>query len=546
MKTQKNVIWLMAAIMMMANHAKAQISNEDYEQTVTPDKAVDFTERIINPGFETSIEGWFNEAGFKTYERATWKGIMDNVCISGNAYLNLFHNEARTGRVVQTLKDIPNGVYAVKAGVFTNTPGANIFANENIVPAEVNETKFYTVFTIVKNHLIDFGYYSSHEKDFWSVVDNFSITYYGNGDDAMLFYEEMTGGVSEEETTAAYEKLNETILAAQSIIDYLGGDDYDNLDKEIQKATDMKDNRQASLPEIYSQTMVLNEMIKSARQFKDTHDLLGRQIEELEQSIRKHRETTASQTLSDAKQLLWDAQDAFYYIDNTTTEEMNQYIKQISHILEILPLPAFIDPNGQPEDYTNHIINPGFEKQMEGWTNEPAFTECKPTNWANMLDGKYMNGTYYMNLFSHPDTGQAGTLYQTISNLPAGVYYIGASVFSNRDGLVFFANNIEIPIPIGPEKPPYGDFYGTYINLEEGEDLTFGVRTNTKVEFWGAVDNFTLTRYEKAESTDIQSVNINPNKYEIFTLSGNKIDHLQKGINIVRDNKGNTRKVFVK
>ena len=42
MKTKKNVIWLMAAIMMMANHTKAQISNEDYEQTVTPDKAVDF------------------------------------------------------------------------------------------------------------------------------------------------------------------------------------------------------------------------------------------------------------------------------------------------------------------------------------------------------------------------------------------------------------------------------------------------------------------------------------------------------------------------
>ena len=545
MKTKRRVIWLMAAMIMM-NGAKAQISNEEYEQTVTPDQAVDFTERIINPGFETSIEGWVNEAGFKTFERATWKGIMDNLCISGNAYLNLFHNEARTGRIVQTLKDIPNGVYAVKAGVFTNTPGANIFANEDIVPAEVNETKFYTVYTIVKNHLIDFGYYSSHEKDFWSVVDNFSITYYGNGDDAKLFYNEKTGGVSEEETDAAYKKLNETIETAESIIDYIGGDDYDSLYKEIQKSTDMAGHQQASISEIYSQTMVLNEMIKRARQFKDTHDLLGKQIDELEQSIRKYKDTTARQTLSDAMQLLWEAQDAFYYIDRTTTEEMNQFIEQIGHFLDILPLPAFIDPNGYPEDYTSHIINPGFEMQMEGWTNEPAFTECTPTNWASMLDGKYMNGTYYMNLFSHPETGQAGSLYQTVSNLPAGVYYIGASVFSNRNGLVFFANDIEIPIPIGPEKAPYGDFYGTYINIEEGEDLTFGVRTNTKVEFWGAVDNFTLTRYTKAESTNIQSVSINSNNCEIFTLSGNKIDRLQKGINIVRDSKGNTRKVFVK
>ena len=99
---------------------------------------------------------------------------------------------------------------------------------------------------------------------------------------------------------------------------------------------------------------------------------------------------------------------------------------------------------------------------------------------------------------------------------------------------------------INEKQPPYGDFYGTYINIEEGEDLTFGVRTNTKVEFWGAVDNFTLTRYTKAESTNIQSVSINSNNCEIFTLSGNKIDRLQKGINIVRDSKGNTRKVFVK
>ena len=546
MKTKKFVLLVMTAITTMAGSVNGQTTNEDYEQTVTPESPMDFTTRIINPGFETGIDGWTNEAGFKTFERATWRGIMDDVCISGNAYLNLFHNEAKTGRIVQTIKDIPNGVYAVKAGIFTNTPGANIFANDNIVPAEVNETKFYTVYTIVENHQIDFGYFSSHEKDFWSVADNFSITYYGNNDDAMQLYQEKNGGYSEEETAAAYEKLKETIQTAQSIIDYIGGDDYDRLDEEIQKAIDMTSHRQSSLSEIYSETMVLNEMIKNGREFKSAHDQLGQLVEELEQSIRKYRDTCSSQTVSDARQLLWDAQDAYYYIDRTTTTEMNQYINQINHMLEILPLPAFIDPDEQPEDYTSHIINPGFENQMEGWTNIPAFTECKPTNWANMLDGKYMSGTYYMNLFSHPDTGQAGTLYQTINNLPAGKYYIGASVFSNRDGLVFFANDIEIPIPIGPEKAPFGDFYGTYIKIEEGESLTFGVRTNTKVEFWGAVDNFTLTRYVKSESTDIQSFNINSNAVEIFTLSGNKIERLQEGINIVRDNKGNTRKVYVK
>ena len=180
MKTKKFVLLVMTAITTMAGSVNGQTTNEDYEQTVTPESPMDFTTRIINPGFETGIDGWTNEAGFKTFERATWRGIMDDVCISGNAYLNLFHNEAKTGRIVQTIKDIPNGVYAVKAGIFTNTPGANIFANDNIVPAEVNETKFYTVYTIVENHQIDFGYFSSHEKDFWSVADNFSITLKAN------------------------------------------------------------------------------------------------------------------------------------------------------------------------------------------------------------------------------------------------------------------------------------------------------------------------------------------------------------------------------
>ena len=154
-------VLLLAAAVLSA----AQTQN-DYEQTVTPESPVDFTSRIQNPDFEQSLSGWVNEAGFVTFERATWGGVKDGRCISGTYYLNLYHSTGLKGRVVQTVKGIPNGVYAVKAGVFTNTAGANIFAENNIVPAVVDATQFYTAYALVEDSTIAFGYYSTHEKDF--------------------------------------------------------------------------------------------------------------------------------------------------------------------------------------------------------------------------------------------------------------------------------------------------------------------------------------------------------------------------------------------
>ena len=540
------LISLTLAVLAIATsqELRAQSQDTDYEQTVTPKSPVDFTSRIQYPDFEQGLTGWVNEAGFVTFERASWNGVMDGKCISGTYYLNLYHSSGLKGRVVQTVKDVPNGVYAVKAGVFTNTPGANIFAGDNIVPAVVNATQFYTAYALVEDSTLELGYYSTHEKDFWSVVDNFSLTYYGNGDDARQLYQEVSGAQEAEALAKIYGRLMEAVDIAEALLDDLGGKYFDDLAAEVRMAREMFERQQATALEIEAQIARLNELISTGRQFKEAHDQLGKLLGELREGIAKYKGAGSPRRLARAAQLLEDMQDAYYYIDLTTTEEMNSLATKCKNMLEQLPLPDFIDDDEKAEDCTRLITNPGFENGINGWVNDPIFDDCKPTNWATMIDGTYMTGSYYMNLFC-PANYHAGSLHQTITRLPPGKYHVGASVFSNRAGLVFFANDHEVAIPIGPSSAPYGRFFGIYLTVAEGETLTFGVRTNEAVEFWGAVDDFTLTRYVK-DTTGILPLQADAGKVDIYTLTGARKGSVGKGISILRTSDGRTRKVFTK
>lgn len=543
-RTKLTSLTLAVLAIATSQELRAQFQDTDYEQTVTPKSPVDFTSRIQYPDFEQGLTGWVNEAGFVTFERASWNGVKDGKCISGTYYLNLYHSSGLKGRVVQTVKDVPNGVYAVKAGVFTNTPGANIFAGDNIVPAVVNATQFYTAYALVEDSTLELGYYSTHEKDFWSVVDNFSLTYYGNGDDARQLYQEVSGAQEAEALAKIYGRLMEAVDIAEALLDDLGGKYFDDLAAEVRMAREMFERQQATALEIEAQIARLNELISTGRQFKEAHDQLGKLLGELREGIAKYKDAGSPRRLARAAQLLEEMQDAYYYIDLTTTEEMNSLATRCKNMLEQLPLPDFIDDDEKAEDCTRLITNPGFENGSDGWVNDPIFEDCKPTNWATMIDGTYMTGSYYMNLFC-PANYHAGSLHQTITSLPPGKYHVGASVFSNRAGLVFFANDHEVAIPIGPSSAPYGRFFGIYLTVAEGETLTFGVRTNEAVEFWGAVDDFTLTRYVK-DTTGILPLQADAGKEDIYTLTGARKDSVGKGISILRTSDGRTRKVFTK
>lgn len=344
----------------------------------------------------------------------------------------------------------------------------------------------------------------------------------------------------------SYKHLLESIQTAEVLLDDLGGQYYDDLFDEMAKAQAMYDQHTATEQEVEEEIAVLDGLIGIGRQFKTAYDVLGTLIVKLQEGIDTYKETCSPTVLQQAQELLLEVEDAFYYIDRTTIEEMNDCIARVEKVLSRLPLPSFINDDEEPQDYTDRIQNPGFENGLEGWTNDPVFQECKPTNWATMIDGTYMTGKYYVNLFTPANYAHGGSLHQVITGLPAGKYYAGASVFSNRNGLVFFANDQEVSIPIGPEKAPFGAFFGAYITIAEGETLTIGVRTNEAVEFWGAADNFTLTRYV-SNTSGVESHRLGTVREKtVYTLTGSKAAPSQKGIGIVRYADGSVRKVVVK
>ena len=137
----------------------------------------------------------------------------------------------------------------------------------------------------------------------------------------------------------------------------------------------MYEQQQATATEIQAQIARMNELINIGRLFKEAHDQLGKLMEELRASIEKYKSIGSSKRLAKAAQVLEDIQDAYYYIDLTTTEEMNELIARCKNMLEVLPLPDFIDDDEKAEDCTRLITNPGFENGSSGWVNDPIFDD---------------------------------------------------------------------------------------------------------------------------------------------------------------------------
>lgn len=91
--------------------------------------------------------------------------------------------------------------------------------------------------------------------------------------------------------------------------------------------------------------------------------------------------------------------------------------------------------------------------------------------------------------------------------------------------------------------------YKNYVEImvEEGQDLTFGIRKDVTVaNDWCMFDNFKLYYLGAQTPTSINNVKNTENASEIYSVSGARLNGMQKGVNIVRMSNGEVKKVFKK
>ena len=155
-----------AAVKIPGNYAEAKA-----------DEPVDFTQTIVNNGFETgNLTGWINEGDI--YAQTQDNSEFDNK--RGTWYAEKWHVEGSVN-INQTVTHLPAGYYAISAYVYSSASDAIMFANEEEI--SVTTSELYTVVAPVdESGELKFGVKWTDDGSKWTCLDEFTMQYLGTVD----------------------------------------------------------------------------------------------------------------------------------------------------------------------------------------------------------------------------------------------------------------------------------------------------------------------------------------------------------------------------
>ena len=143
------------------------------------------------------------------------------------------------------------------------------------------------------------------------------------------------------------------------------------------------------------------------------------------------------------------------------------------------------------------------------------------------------------------------------------------SSYADAAGLQVYANDDCLDVAVGQNENGAANVYSNIAEMEPisgeiwrgniyriatvvGEDgtLEIGVRNISGGEMWAMIDKVTLTYYGP-ESAIVTAINEVDNQdaseiSEVFSLSGMRINALQKGVNVVKMKNGTVRKIWIR
>lgn len=254
--------------------------------------------------------------------------------------------------------------------------------------------------------------------------------------------------------------------------------------------------------------------------------------------------------------------------DEYTADAVKTLLDELYDIEFNLQVPVDPASDENPVDYTSKIQYPSFDGGAEGWTND-GWSTCGTNSW-NPTDGEVLDAQY-LNLWNE---GNAH-VYQVITGLPAGAYVLQMSAYADAEGFQVYANKEYMDVLVGTagsnhtnengtayiysntaEAEPfdgtvwYGNIYRIATVVGEDGTLEIGARNTNGGALWAMIDKAKLTYYGNGSAivTEIAEVSTpaKSNIAAIYTVTGAKIPTLQRGINIVKMQNGNVRKVLVK
>lgn len=500
-------------------------------------------------GAEVEAEVYMNDFATKFMDIQQGGIPMDDNAIDGfNCYLT-----NGTSSAALTQNPIFEGSHRQSPNDATDTTTDGLYAPNGMEGASVafSAGRYEAVaYGLVENGKIRLGVRNTRNDD-WCLWGNFKLTYMGKDLEALqsilpLYVEKL-------ETYNEENEDNITAPVAQEI------------NAALSKAADAYDE-----DEHFEALVAVNAAIVAAQENVAAVEALRNKIDELGTAIDSDDANPNGVELFN--KIVDDIDESNFM--QLSTEGIAELTAKVEEVLAAVIEPMWENASDEtPVDATAKIVNPDF--QMDG-------AGAQATGWT-LVKGEGASGNYQVqngfdggvSMEFWSNTNGSGTkydFYQRITGLPAGTYTIYADAANSLndqtagpgEGAAYIyaagANGTDIHYactPIEVQAAGCADSYNNYevtIKLAEGEDLIIGSKNIDELSArWVMIDNFRLeyygansTKEETSGEVSVQGIQTATAASAIYTISGTRVDALQKGINIVRMSNGTVKKVLVK
>ena len=399
--------------------------------------------------------------------------------VQGRVCWNAWRTAATDVSINQDLTDIPNGFYTVSAEMITQpdyVSNQHVFANSKIQKAESpaltvgnwNDTNdgewtYLTTEKVLVNDgkltigAIGSAIDGSTNQTGWFCVTNFRLMYYGPAtiEDLQNLYQntiaeatELNNGVYYAADKAKFDSIiKEYSSAADESAINIALDTLNNAMAEAQASIDKYNAVMAgSLNDLktndYSanQRTVADAAIKVMESLMAAPDATYTEMDSLTVFLRYYRDNYLP-VLGNAESLTLTDPIANAAMDATingqmaklgaittfpSTEKLDEYIAELNNAISVCGGAEIIMSGGT--DITSFIVNPGVDAssnsaQPNGWTVEYTNGD-KVSTTSQAYNGS--SSDRYLDSWN-PNAGNVRYVgYQTISNIPNGVYKVGA------------------------------------------------------------------------------------------------------------------------
>lgn len=449
---------------------------------VNAENPVDITSLLVNPSFEesttstansvnkapgwtftTNLSGWLDGSlntaspSDGSYCYNLWAGTVNSIDINQTVTLPAGKYIVSADLRTDNVNNITNqGVYAsiggivTKSGTITNVASTwNSAEGWNTLSAEFNNGSEGEV-------ILGISSTGTSGSAGWFQVDNVRLMYLGY------------------DLTAANEQLNTLIATAQEIVtaNAAAPKTIENLNTAItaaQNAEQTKDALEVASANLTTAINAANATVDAYTNFKNflaTCNAILTNSEEFEDGAK----TTFTEAINAAQTNVEAA---------TTAEAINAEYTTLETARQTYVQKA--DPiNDTCFDYTFKVTNPGLDNGTTGWTSTGGATNQKiASNKSNGI----ITGNFYENWNGSNFNGE---IYQTISNLPSGIYKLKVAAFGA--GTNVYANDLQTPVTTSE-----GAWYEVD-QVKVGGTLKFGIK-NESANTWMGIDNASLYYY---------------------------------------------------